>query len=292
MFLTSSLFALSPFRSHPPLSPAEVISTIFSHPADRVSASSFSYQYLIREGAWAKRRKSAVFWEGRNARFVALCAIWVWPLPLSIECPGWSRTLQKSVSLQLKPTSLHLWGLSQGLQDKYQSGIIWQRQPDTEILKDKLPGFRRKPTFEGGYRRCCTCNPDCPGAIAGTGTLSGSPEVGNKGFMGPAASRALPWYPKWLCRHKITLVRLFLLCSSVPAWSYSHPMSQPWPGTVCSCVPGPWGIPAFWEVGEKTWRHFCSHELWSWQLRAHRTQWGPSPSVPTKYIRFLWLGLL
>lgn len=114
---------------------------------------SSGYQYLIREGAWVKKRKSALCWEVRTARFVALCAIWVWPLPMSIQCTGWSRILQRSVSLQFKPILLSLRGFCQGLEDKCWSGIIWQRQPDIETLKDKRPGFWRKTAFGRGYRR-------------------------------------------------------------------------------------------------------------------------------------------
>lgn len=205
------------------------------------------------------------------------------------------------MSLQLKPISLHLWGFCQGLQDKYWSGIIWQWQPVIEIWKDKWAGLRRKTDFEDGCRRYgqrllhlhswfswCHCrNRDIIWQYhsVGWGIKSLWDLLPVWLFLGTQSGFA---DTKWL------FVRLFLPCSSAPAQCYSHPMSQPLPGTVCpcsscDCVPRPWGIPEFREVGEKPKDISAPKNQLpppgSWGLTGHSEALLP-------LLRLLWLGPL
>lgn len=68
MFLASSLFALSTFHSHPPVSPVEVISTIFSHPADRVSASFFQLSVFNQGRCLSKEKEICSVLRGQKCQ--------------------------------------------------------------------------------------------------------------------------------------------------------------------------------------------------------------------------------
>lgn len=110
MFLTSSLFALSTFHSHPPVSPAEVISTIFSHPADRVSASFFQLSVFNQERCLSKEKEICSVLRGRKCQICGTVC-----------------------NLGLTPSYVHI--------------VLWMEQDPTEkcvlAIKAHITAFRR-----------------------------------------------------------------------------------------------------------------------------------------------------